>query len=203
MDFRAKDIADIQGFQGTLVLDRAAVELMDIEAGVLDLNNFGLRLIDEGLITTSWHHSGYQTPDPETVLFTLVLQANTETQLSEIIRISSRQTVAEAYDNNDALLDVHLNFGAETQVNGIELYQNRPNPFRENAQIGFYLPESASVSLTIHDASGRMIKLIRGDFARGNHQINVKRSELGSTGVLYYTLTSGAFTATKKMIILK
>ena len=203
VDFRAKDIADIQGFQGTLVLDRAAVELMDIEAGVLDLNNFGLRLIDEGLITTSWHHSGYQVPDPETVLFTLVLQANTETQLSEIIRISSRQTVAEAYDNNDALLDVHLNFGAETQANGIELYQNRPNPFRENAQIGFYLPESASVSLTIHDASGRMIKLIRGDFARGNHQINVKRSELGSTGVLYYTLTSGAFTATKKMIILK
>lgn len=200
--FRAKDIADIQGFQGTLQLDET-VELLDLKTGVLSMDNFGLRLIDEGMITTSWHRTGYQIPDSDEVLFTLVLKARTETQLSDVIRISSRQTVAEAYDNHDGLLEVNLNFGAETQAAGIELYQNRPNPFLEDSQIGFYLPEAASVSLTIHDASGRMIKLIRGDFARGNHQVNVKRSDLGSTGVLYYTLTSGAFTATKKMILIE
>lgn len=203
VDFRAKDLADIQGFQGTISLDQDAVELLDIETGILTMDNFGMRLLDEGLITTSWHRIGKAQTDQDDVLFTLVVKARTEASLSDLVRISSRQTVAEAYDNNNDLLEVNLNFGAEIQANGIELYQNRPNPFFENSQIGFYLPEAASVSLTIHDASGRMIKLIRGDFARGNHQFQIKRSDLAGSGVLYYTLTSGAFTATKKMIVIE
>ncbi|PHN01111.1 T9SS type A sorting domain-containing protein [Flavilitoribacter nigricans] len=203
VDFRAKDLADIQGFQGTINLEQGAVELIDIEAGVLTMDNFGLRLIDEGFITTSWHRIGDLQTSGEEILFTLILRSRTEAPLSEVIRLSSRQTVAEAYNNNDELLDLNLSFGAEAQAAGIELYQNRPNPFFEDSQIGFYLPEAASVSLTIHDASGRMIKLIRGDFARGNHQFNIRRSDLASSGVLYYTLTSGTFTATKKMIIIE
>lgn len=206
---RAEHIADIQGFQGTLNLDRSSVELEDIESGILKADNFGLRLIEEGLITTSWNRTFEASPvrpelSKEEVLFTLVLSAYTDTPLSEVLRVSSRQTVAEAYDKNDNLLDVNLTFGKDIQTAGIELYQNRPNPFFEASLIEFYLPEAADVNLSIHDAAGRMLKLVRGNFGRGKHQVNVKRSDLASTsGVLYYTLTSGTFTASRKMVIIE
>lgn len=207
--FRANELAGIQGFQGTLNLDLEQVELLDIEAGVLQAENFGMRLIEEGFITTSWHRTAeLLAPDRQPlsgadVLFTLVLAARGDANLSDVLHINSRQTVAEAYNNNDDLLEVNLAFGAETQATGIELYQNRPNPFREKALIGFYLPEDASIRLSIHDAGGRMIKMIRGEFGRGDHQLEINRSDMAGAGVLYYTLTSGTFTATRKMVILE
>jgi hypothetical protein len=45
--------------------------------------------------------------------------------------------------------------------------------------------------------------LIRGDFAKGYNQITLNSSELPAVGVLYYTLETADFTATKKMIIIE
>ena len=45
--------------------------------------------------------------------------------------------------------------------------------------------------------------MVRGDFAQGYNQVILKANELNATGVLYYTLKSGDFVATKKMIILE
>jgi hypothetical protein len=64
-------------------------------------------------------------------------------------------------------------------------------------QIGFNLPEASEVTLTINDVSGRTLKVIRGEFAKGYNIVNV--NDLPS-GVMYYTLKSGDFMATKKMI---
>jgi hypothetical protein len=205
IDFRADQLPDIQGYQFTLALD-PSVELVDIEYGVAQASNFGLRQVADGLIATSWNKSankldGYHQDD---LLFTLVVKAITDHQLSEVLGVSSRVTVAEAYDQHDGLMEVGIDFqsGIVATV-PFELYQNVPNPFREATSIGFFLPEAAETTISIHDVSGRVVKMIRGEFNQGENQVILKRNELPDTGMLYYTVTSGEHTATRKMMLVK
>jgi hypothetical protein len=86
---------------------------------------------------------------------------------------------------------------------GYELYQNQPNPWQDRTIIGFYLPEAGEVSLRILDGSGRILKLIRSDFAQGSHRMVIYGQELPASGVLYYSLETNDIISTKKMILLK
>jgi len=195
--FNASNLSDIQGYQFTLNLD-ASVELVDINYGVAVEENFGTRFVSEGAITTSWNG----TAGPGS-LFELVLRAKADVQLSEVVDVTSRYTVAEAYNNNGQLLDVAINFNNGATASSVELYQNTPNPFKGETVVGFNLPEAASATLTITDVTGKVLRVVRGEYARGYNQVNLNSAQLPATGVLYYTLETGDFTATKKMVIVE
>jgi hypothetical protein len=45
--------------------------------------------------------------------------------------------------------------------------------------------------------------VVEGDFAAGYNQVRLTSTDLPSTGVFYYTLQAGEYTATKKMIIVE
>ncbi|MCB0608172.1 MAG: DUF11 domain-containing protein [Lewinella sp.] len=214
--FTAADIAKVQGFQGTLKLDQAAVQLKDLVSGAAKAENFGMRYADEGVITFSWHRSPVASAEAEhrapeasaeaagDVLFTLVVQAMADADLRDILAVSSRYTPAEAYNQSDELMDLGLRFNNELAAGlPFELYQNKPNPFSDRTVIGFQLPEDSEVTITIHDVSGKAVKLIRDNYAKGYNQLTLSRRELNNaTGVLYYTVTAGEHTATKKMVVL-
>jgi hypothetical protein len=201
--FASGVIADIAGFQFTLELMPDQLELVDIEYGLAQSGDFGFRYIDEGLITSSWYPQG--EVDPNSHLFKLVLRAKDYGRLSEAMRVSSRLTQAEAYNQWMEDLDVKLVFqepdGRAVQPT-FQLEQNRPNPFNDQTIISFTLPEAGEASLSIYDANGRMIKLIRGNFDQGMHNIELNAADLPS-GLLYYRLESGAHQAIKKMILVK
>ncbi|MEZ4992307.1 MAG: GEVED domain-containing protein [Saprospiraceae bacterium] len=207
VDFRTDQLPDIQGYQLTLSLDRTGIELAGIDYGIAAEDNFGLTFIEEGLIATSWNKRGDvggDSYDKDDILFSLTLKAITDTKLSGVVGVSSRITVAEAYDEHDGLMDVGIDFHTGTIAKvPFELYQNVPNPFREETVIGFYLPEASETTLRIHDAGGRVIKVINGAFTQGQNRVILKRSELADTGILYYTLTAGEHIATRKMILVK
>ncbi len=57
IDFTAADLAGIEGYQFTLILDRDAAELVDILYGEVRKENFGV-FASEGMITTSWNAGG-------------------------------------------------------------------------------------------------------------------------------------------------
>ena len=131
-----------------------------------------------------------------------MIRATTDAQLSDVLGVSSRYTVAEAYDLNDATKDVAINFTSGVVATaGFELYQNTPNPFKASTQIGFNLPEAAQVTLTIQDATGKVVRLVREDLGKGQHNLTVDRDNLPA-GVLYYTISTDEYTATKKMIVI-
>ena len=69
--------------------------------------------------------------------------------------------------------------------------------------IGFQLAEAGQASLTIFDVTGKTVAIERGHFARGYNEVTVSKSDLGASGVLYYQLESGEFTATRKMIVIE
>ncbi|MCB0633434.1 MAG: tandem-95 repeat protein, partial [Lewinella sp.] len=202
--FRADQLPEIQGYQMTLGMDLAAVEFVDIQYGLAGPANFGFRSVEEGLLTTSWNRKPENTYGEDEWLFSLQIRALRDSRLSEVLQVNSRITVAEAYNENSDLMDVGIQFGNGAVVRqAFELMQNAPNPFRETTTIGFYLPEDGEAILRIHDASGRILKLIRSDFAQGSHLISLDRAELRGSGILYYTLTAGEYTATKKMILIE
>lgn len=83
------------------------------------------------------------------------------------------------------------------------LSQNYPNPFNPATNIKFSLPVSGQASLKVYDMLGREVKtLINEDMPAGYYDVNFDASGL-SSGVYFYTLTSGNFTSSNKMILLK
>jgi hypothetical protein len=83
------------------------------------------------------------------------------------------------------------------------LYQNTPNPFDKETNVRFELPEASDIQLTIHDVNGRLINELNGYYSKGLHEVHFGRGEFGQyAGVLYYTLRSGDFIATRKMVII-
>ncbi|MCR9286205.1 MAG: T9SS type A sorting domain-containing protein [Bacteroidetes bacterium] len=185
------------GYQFTLNFDQSALDFVSVENGVAKAENFGLSFLSEGAITTSWN--GEARSDN---LFGLTFVAKKDAQLSDLFNVNSRHTVAEGYNTNNELLDVQLNFTG-TEVTTFDLYQNTPNPFKGETIVGFNLPQAGAATLTVNDLSGKTLFMVEGDFSKGYNQVSVSSKDLAATGVLYYTLSTDAETATKKMILIK
>ena len=91
------------------------------------------------------------------------------------------------------------------------LIPNYPNPFNPTTTIGFALPKTSHVNLTIYDLQGRLVtELVNGLRDAGVHEITWDASDLAS-GLYFYrilakpSLTGEAreFTAVKKMLLMK
>ena len=84
--------------------------------------------------------------------------------------------------------------------NTIILNQNVPNPFAEQTQISFSIPETVKkAQIHFYDANGKLINSVEVQ-ERGLGQLNVFANDL-STGVYTYTLVAdGQIVATKKMM---
>lgn len=197
----AADLSKLAGYQFALNWDVQSLELLGIKNGIAKTENFAL-FTEQGLLNTSWIDQGQAKTG---ALFTLVLKAKTEVQLSQALQLNAKAMRAEAYNRESEVLNLVLDFGTDAAQLGTEmvLEQNQPNPFRNETQIGFWLPQTGEATLSIHDVTGRMVKTLRQSFDKGHNQVLIKHSELPSNGVYYYTLTQNGATATRKMVLTK
>ena len=93
------------------------------------------------------------------------------------------------------------------------LLANYPNPFNPETWIPYQLAKPADVTLTIYDINGRVVRdLDLGHQRAGMYQSRARaahwdgRNAVGepvASGVYFYTLTAGDFTATRKLLIRK
>ena len=93
------------------------------------------------------------------------------------------------------------------------LLANYPNPFNPETWIPYQLAEPADVKVTIYDLQGHVVRYIDlGHQRAGLYQSKARaaywdgRNALGepvASGVYFYTLTAGDFSATRKMLIRK
>jgi hypothetical protein len=83
------------------------------------------------------------------------------------------------------------------------LSQNYPNPFNPNTHFKFAIPEKNNVTLKIYDVNGREVAVLaNGEFNPGNYIVSWNASGVAS-GVYFYTISSGSFTQTKKLMLVK
>ncbi|MDP1676301.1 MAG: T9SS type A sorting domain-containing protein [Bacteroidota bacterium] len=84
-----------------------------------------------------------------------------------------------------------------------ELFQNYPNPFNPTTTIRFMLQTSGFTSLKVHDILGREVAvLINEERNAGLHSVQFDASKL-STGVYIYSLKTGNYSASRKLLLLK
>ena len=93
------------------------------------------------------------------------------------------------------------------------LLQNYPNPFNPETWIPYHLHEANEVVIRIHNVTGELIRELKLGYKPAGIYSSQDRSaywdgknesgEYVSSGVYFYTIKAGDFTATKKMIIQK
>ena len=94
-----------------------------------------------------------------------------------------------------------------------ELLANYPNPFNPETWIPYRLAEDAFVTLTIYDGSGRLVRTIEvGHQIASAYESRSKAiywdgtNELGervASGVYFYHLSAGDYSATRRMLVIK
>jgi hypothetical protein len=83
------------------------------------------------------------------------------------------------------------------------LYQNYPNPFNPETNIVFDLPEESFATVRIFNAIGQEVStLISTELSAGRHSIAFRGSSLPS-GIYFYRLDAGEFSAQRKMLLIK
>ncbi len=203
LDITSRMMDEVLGYQFTLNYSDALelVKWTPVNLEGLGQNNVAV-FPEKGAITTSWN--GETNANENDVLFNITFRANEPVRLSEALRLNSTLTTAEAYDHNLDIMDVSLVFTSSEpdMISGLELYQNQPNPFTESTTIAFWMPETENASLSVFDASGKVIKVVDETFDQGYNEWMFKEKDLPG-GVLYYRLETSDASLTKKMVMLK
>ena len=124
---------------------------------------------------------------------------------------------------NGSLVRIWLNTGGlgapsanqepEKSPEATTLLPNFPNPFNPETWIPYQLAQPAEVTVSIHAADGKLVRtLTLGHLPAGVYQEKERaaywdgKNEQGepvASGIYFYTLTAGDFSATKKLLIRK
>jgi Secretion system C-terminal sorting domain/Dockerin type I domain len=190
---------NVIGMQGTFNFAKGYVDQISVTGQLPNMGEGNFGLFDNA-VTTSWNGKAIA----ETDVLTLTFRAKQNGKLSEVLTVGSNLTYAEGYNATGESFSVNLQFNnGKVTGNEFTLYQNEPNPFDGTTKIGFSLPEAANATLTVYDATGKILSVKEGNYTSGYNAINISKTDVNANGVLFYRLDSGNNTATKKMIIIE
>jgi len=117
--------------------------------------------------------------------------------ISGIDTVSIFQKTVVYYDNPVLINDKPIS------PSEFYLYQNSPNPFNPSTILKYQIPKTGFVSLKVIDALGKEVAILVGEIkSAGTYEIKFNASEL-SSGIYFYTLKTGEYSDTKKMLLLK
>ncbi|MFI5253142.1 MAG: T9SS type A sorting domain-containing protein [Bacteroidota bacterium] len=83
------------------------------------------------------------------------------------------------------------------------LWQNTPNPFNPTTTIQYDLISTVNVKLVLYDVLGREVRtLVDGLQTAGRYSVKIDGNNL-SSGLYFYRIQAGKFSAMKKMLLMK
>ena len=195
------EVADaLYGVQGSWRYDAAQLQYEGVEAGGLThLTDDHLRTTADGKLYLSYAAATAHATD-EAPLFYLRFRAHEVGTLSAALALTD-ELLPELYGARTAVRP--FAFGVEggesvPAANAAQLYPNRPNPFRSETAISFYLPTVERVTLRVTDAAGRVLWQRARTYAAGRHTETVATG--AARGVLFYQLITPAGTQTRRMV---
>lgn len=119
---------------------------------------------------------------------------------NELVTVTGAELVSvEVADFTGNLMNTRVEKTAlPTQFN---LSQNVPNPFNPTTKVGFDLPVVTGWSLDIYNVNGQLIESYTGTNI-GHVEVTWDATSVAS-GIYFYKLSAGAFSDTKKMVLMK
>ena len=134
----------------------------------------------------------------------------TENLQQWILKAKRHNRVDAAFQRGIAVLEQLLMPFGPTKT---ALLPNYPNPFNPETWIPYQLSKPTEVSISIYTADGKLVRILElGHQPVGIYESRSRaaywdgRNELGepvASGIYFYTLTAGDFSATRKMLIRK
>jgi hypothetical protein len=126
------------------------------------------------------------------------------------IRVRMDNAATDYYDVSNQPFTITSSTSAPELLStrGLDLWQNYPNPFAATSTIAYALARDAEdVRLTVHDAAGRLLRVLVGGAAgQGAHFVVWDgTSEEGRrlpAGTYYYTLRTSGQTMTRRLVLL-
>ena len=86
---------------------------------------------------------------------------------------------------------------------GYSLLQNYPNPFNPSTTISFSIPEKSFVTLKVYDVTGSEVAtIVNGELSSGEYNRQWSPTNIAS-GVYFYRLQAGNFTASRKLLLIR
>jgi hypothetical protein len=87
--------------------------------------------------------------------------------------------------------------------NEFSIDQNYPNPFNPSTRINYQVPELSAVSIKVYDILGNLVTTLVDEVLEpGYYNVEWNADKL-SSGVYFYSMKSGSYTSTKKLLLLK
>ena len=201
---RANNFEEIAGFQFTL--NALNAEILNIQPAALNISEGNYTHIDNNTVTMSWNTVGNVSYSADDVLFWLELKAVKNGSISQELLINNSTITAEAYaGSNLNIVNAEIQFRSNTDNESVfVLYQNQPNPFKNETNIQFILPTEGEASLTIYDVDGKIIKKVTREYTSGLNSEIINFDEFGGqSGVYYYVLETNSNKAVKKLVLIK
>jgi hypothetical protein len=126
-----------------------------------------------------------------------------------VVEASDEEFTIASEQGEFVLENISLSIDEGAQVpEAFSLHQNYPNPFNPVTSLRYDLPEDGLVNITVYDMIGRIVKtLVHSSQTAGYKSVNWDatndRNEPVSAGLYLYTIESGKFSQTRKMVLLK
>ncbi|MBK7936519.1 MAG: hypothetical protein IPJ82_05295 [Lewinellaceae bacterium] len=152
LEINAEPLNDLAAFQCAMRFDPDQLQFIDIQpltALPLAADNFGTYNIAGGEIRLVWAQAtGMAIPEAAPVFKLTFTAQQSGGKLSEVFELDESELAALAFTGALNESKVELQFSDLTAThnpagaNGVQLFQNRPNPFSGTTAIGFVLPEA-------------------------------------------------------------
>lgn len=102
---------------------------------------------------------------------------------------------------------------SNASVSKTKVLQNYPNPFNPETWIPFQLSEASEVEIKIYNPAGQLIKALDLGYRNAGYYESQEDSarwdgtnesgEKVASGLYFYTLRAGEYTATRRMLLIK
>ena len=154
-------------------------------------------------ITLKWNN---QLFDSSTYYY-LSSSLSDTSKMIEMNNISQYSLTDESIESIYILMREDKLVGVNSDISDIPnmfyLTQNYPNPFNPSTSIKFGIPQSGLVKLLVYNSLGqKVVEVVNKWLLSGSHSVSVDMSSMPS-GIYFYRMTTGKFSSTRKMILIK
>jgi PKD repeat protein len=216
IEFRSAENTTISAYQFDIQFDHYQMSLLEVTPGALPgLNStfFGMKNVEEGLITTLWYdptatEGGWELEQDE-VLFSLRFEASAVvTAIEDRIQTGVATIKSAGYKHNGDALKIKTNY--QNLATGVEDLPSdqlisklsvSPNPFQDKTSILFTLATPAIVEIQLYDITGKVIKKMKQNLGAGAQQVSITDNDLNGAGGLYLVkIQAGDYFITRKIL---
>ena len=197
---RVADALSLSGFQFTITT--TGMEILDILPGSIDISEEDYALFGDRC-TMSWFDVNSVELSKADIAFTVVTKAKETGTLDRSLSINSDITDAELYLNESDIFRPVLHVDQQDEIDKIQIHSIAPNPWKQETNIEFFLPESDQVTFTVFGVSGGILQSTTHYLSSGYHQHQLKSSDIPERGVLILEITTAKQSVFQTMMLLE